>query len=90
MLEGASGRPQAAGGETEVPSEPIEAALFARLVALETAAGATPQQARAKALATLAERDTALASIELPTPPPMTAAELRQRIDRLNETLAAG
>ena len=48
------------------------------------------RRARAKALATLAERDTALASIELPTPPPMTAAELRQRIDRLNETLAAG
>ena len=89
MLDGVSDRPQPPEGEPGVPSEPVEAALFARLAALETAAGATPQQARAKALATLAERDAALASIEMPAPPAVTAAELRQRIGRLNQLLAA-
>jgi len=83
----ATARPLDAGPARR-PQEPVDAELLSRLIAIEVAAGASKPMARASAQAALGERDAALAAITLPVPPPMPAAELHDRLERLAAQLA--
>ncbi len=89
MLDVAAAAPPLDAGPARRPQEPVDADLLSRLIAIEVAAGASKPMARASAKAALGERDAALAAIVLPTPPPMRAPELHERLQRLGTQLAA-
>jgi len=84
----ATARPLAADPARR-PQEPVDAELLSRLIAIEVAAGASKPMARASAQAALGERDAALAAVTLPVPPPMPAAELHERLERLRAQFPA-
>lgn len=88
MLDIATEATPPAPARPDRPREPVDARLRADLIAIEVAAGAPKVAALASALATLGDRDAALAGITWPEPPPMQEGELREQIDRLNTQLA--
>ena len=88
MLDITAGRPLTEPGQAGRPMEPVDAALLDALRAIELAAGRSRTAAQASALATLGERDRAMAAARLPARAgtandEAAAAALEQLIARL-------
>jgi len=87
MLDHASESVNEGGIGGGTPADPVDAALFADLYGIGLATGLSRTEAREIALAVLAERDACEPPPARPTPPPMTAQELRARVERLTAIL---
>jgi intracellular multiplication protein IcmO len=87
MLERASHRKEECMIESRAPAGPVDARLHDAFVAMEMAAGATPDAARKHAWAVLAARDDGLAAVEAVARPPMSKAEMRGKVEGLIELL---
>ena len=88
MIDGREGE-QALPSDPEEPRDPISAKRFAFHAAIETQAGASREEARENALATMGEHDAASAAILLPAPPAMDADVFASHIHRLTGALDA-
>jgi hypothetical protein len=88
MIDGREGE-EALPSDPKEPHDPINAKRFAYHAAIELQAGASHEDARTQAFATMGEHDVASAAIILPTPPAMEATILAAHIRRLIGALQA-
>ena len=88
MLAYASVSPFAGPETPGSPNEPVDVQLLRSIASIERAAGAAEVASRNEAMSILAERDAALAAIEIVDPPAMSHAAFQQHLTSIMRELS--
>ena len=75
-------------GDAGSPDDPVDEHILGMLRTIEELRGIAPAEARRNALAALAERDSATATLDGRQPPTLPPSELRKLLQRLSELVA--